>query len=405
MTGQREIAATWMRGGTSKGLFFDTRALPQGMASDAALRDRVLLRAIGSPDRYGKQIDGLGGATSSTSKVVLVGPASRPDCDVDYLFGAVAIEAPVIDWSGNCGNLSAAVGPFAIACGLVDAPRDGMATVRIWQANIGKRIVAQVPMRDGQVVEEGDFELDGLSFSGAAIRLDFLDPAGGEEGGGGALFPTGRAIDILEVPGAASVEASLVDAGNPTVFVAAADLGLSGTESQGEINANTELLARLEQLRAHAAVRMGLARTAQKATESRPATPKLAWVAPPVDHRVAGGRRVAAHEIDLVARILSMGKLHHAMTGTGAVAIAAAAAVPGTVVSRIAPAKADGSVRFGHASGAIEVGAQAERAPEGHWRIRRVSLSRSARRLMVGAVCVPAACFEAAPANSTNKEQ
>ncbi|MDB5731544.1 MAG: prpF [Variovorax sp.] len=389
---QLEVSATYMRGGTSKGVFFDTRQLPAALLADRVARDRFLLRVIGSPDRYGKHIDGMGGATSSTSKVVLIGKSERPDCDVDYLFGAVAIEALVIDWSGNCGNLSAAVGPFAIAQGMVDVPRNGTALVRIWQANIGKRILAHVPMHGGRVVENGDFELDGVAFPGAGIRLDFLDPAGGEGEKPGALFPTGQLSEVIDVPGFLPVEVTLLKAGNPTVFVAAADLGLQGTEAQRDVNDDAPLLEKLERFRAHAAVRMGLARTPEEATALRPATPKLLWVAPPAPYEAAGGKRIAPGDVDFVARILSMGKLHHAMTGTGAVAIAVAASVPGTVVSRIAPADGDGSIRFGHASGVLDVGAQARQEAGGAWRIDKVSMTRSARRLMVGKVCVPAGC-------------
>ena len=390
---QVEVAATYMRGGTSKGVFFDARQLPAALLADLAARDRFLLRVVGSPDRYGKHIDGMGGATSSTSKVVLVDRSERPGCDVDYLFGAVAIEAPVIDWSGNCGNLSAAVGPFAIAQGLVGAPRDGIALVRIWQANIGKRIVAHVPMQAGHVVESGDFELDGVAFPGAGIRLDFPDPAGGEGNVGdaiGGLFPTGRLREVMDVPGFAPIEVTLLNAGNPTVFVAAADLGLGGTEAQRDIDDDAALREKLERFRAHAAVRMGLARTPEEATALRPATPKLLWVAPPAPYDAAGGKHIARGDIDLVARIVSMGKLHHAMTGTGAVALAVAASIPQTVVSRIAPAGVDGRLRFGHASGVLEVGADARQQSDGTWRIDKVSMTRSARRLMVGKVCVPA---------------
>lgn len=412
MTMQVEIPATYMRGGTSKGVFFDTRTLPPVLSADPAVRDRVLLRVIGSPDCYGKHIDGMGGATSSTSKVVLVGPSARPDCDVDYLFGAVAVAQPVIDWSGNCGNLSAAVGPFAIAQGLVDAPRDGIAQVRIWQANIGKRIVAHVPVRDGRAVEDGNFELDGVAFAGAAVRLDFLDPAGhgkargatDADGETGKLFPTGQPLDRLDVPGVGVLEATLIDAGNPTVFVDASAIGLRGTERQQQVNADGDLLARLEQVRAAAAVRMGLAASPAEATAQRPATPKLAWVGAPVDHEVAGGRLVTAEQTDVLVRILSMGQLHHAMTGTGAVAIAAAAAVPGTVVARVAGTSGEGRVRFGHAAGVLQVGALANATPEGRWSIRQVSLDRSARRLMTGAVCVPASLLEACDQISTNEE-
>jgi probable AcnD-accessory protein PrpF len=380
------IPAVYMRGGTSKGVFFLARDLP----ADAAERDRILLRVIGSPDPYGKHIDGMGGGTSSTSKVVILSPSTHPDCDVDYLFGAVAIGAPVIDWTGNCGNLSAAVGPFAISAGLVAAPAQGWATVRIWQANIGKRIVARVPMQGGEVQEQGDFVLDGVAFAAAEVRLEFPDPAAGEaEGPAAALFPTGRRIDVLQVPGFGAIEATLINAGLPTVFVDAAALGLRGTEGQGDVNGNPTLLARAEQLRSHGAVAMGLVATPQEATSGRPHTPKLAFVAPPAGYQASDGRTVAAGSIDLLARIFSMGPLHHAMTGTGAVAIAAAAAIPGTLVHRIAPLGPDGCVRVGHPSGTLVVGGQAAEV-DGRWVVHKVVMSRSARRLMEGWVRVPA---------------
>jgi len=383
---QLRIPAVYMRGGTSKGVFFLANDLP----SDPAKRDRILLRVIGSPDRYGQHIDGMGGATSSTSKVVLVSRSQRPGFDVDYLFGAVAIGKPVIDWSGNCGNLTSAVGPFAIGARLVEAPRDGEATVRIWQANIAKPIVAHVPMQDGEVVEEGSFELDGVTFPSAEVKLEFIDPAGEDGEPGGAMFSTGAAVDTLEVPGIGRFEATLINAGNPTVFIDAGVLRLRGTELQADVNRNPEVLERAEAIRAHAAVTMGLVANAREATAMRPATPKLAFVARPVDYAASDGKPVAASSIDLLARIFSMGKLHHAMTGTGAVAIAAAAAIPGTVVHRIAPADATGRVRFGHPSGVLAVGAEV-REERGAWVVKKVSLSRSARRLMEGWVRVPRA--------------
>lgn len=384
---QLRIPAVYMRGGTSKGVFFLAEDLP----ADPIVRDRLLLRVIGSPDRYGKHTDGMGGATSSTSKVVILSKSARDGCDVDYRFGQVAIDAPVIDWSGNCGNLSAAVGPFALSAGLVEGPADGLAKVRIWQANIGKVIVNHVPMRGGEVEELGDFELDGVAFPAAEVRVEFLDPAADEEGGeGGAMFPTGNRIDRLEVPGVGTFEATLINAGNPTIFVDAASLGLKGTELQGDINGNKALLQRAEAVRAHGAVAMGLAATAEQATANRPHTPKLAFVATPHSYTASDGKRVETGAIDLLARIFSMGVLHHAMTGTGAVAIAAAAAIPGTVVSRLAPTGADGRIRFGHPSGTLTVGAAANEET-GQWQVTKVTMSRSARRLMEGWVRVPAA--------------
>ncbi|AEG92334.1 2-methylaconitate cis-trans isomerase PrpF [Ramlibacter tataouinensis] len=381
---QLRIPAVYMRGGTSKGVFFHPADLP----ADPVRRDRLLLRVMGSPDPYRKQIDGMGAATSSTSKVVLVSKSTRADCDVDYLFGAVSIDTPVLDWSGNCGNLSAAVGPFAISQGLVQAPRDGIATVRIWQANIGKMIVARVPMQDGEVVEEGGFELDGVTFPGAEIRLEFLDPGGGEEDGAGPMFPTGRRIDLLEVPGIGRVEATLINAGNPTIFIDAATLRLAGTELQEDVNGDAALLRRAEAIRAAGAVAMKLAASAQEASTLRLHTPKLAFVAAPAPYTTSAGKSIAGTDIDLLARIFSMGPLHHAMTGTGAVAIAVAAAIPSTLVSRLFAGGARGEVRFGHPSGTLAVGAEA-RQVEGQWQVARAIMSRSARRLMEGFVRVP----------------
>lgn len=387
---QLRIPAVYMRGGTSKGVFFLAADLP----ADPAERDRILLRTIGSPDPYGKQTDGMGGATSSTSKVVILSKSARAGCDVDYLFGQVAIDRPLIDWSGNCGNLSAAVGPFAIAAGLVEAPTDGEARVDIWQVNIGKKIVNHVPMKRGEVMELGDFRLDGVAFPAAEVRLEFLDPANEpEEGGGatgGAIFPTGNRLDVLDVPGVGQIEATLINAGNPTVFVDAVSLGLKGTELQGDVNGDKALLARAEAVRAVGAVAMGEAKTVEEASRTRLHTPKLAYVAHPAAYAASDGRRVEVGSIDLLARIFSMGALHHAMTGTGAVALAAAAAIPGTLVHRVAPAGADGHVRFGHPSGALRVGAEAINDGDS-WSVRKVMMSRSARRLMEGWVRVPPA--------------
>ncbi len=393
---QIRIPATFMRGGTSKGVFFALDDLPEAARVPGPVRDRLLARVIGSPDPYGKQIDGMGGATSSTSKTVIVSRSSRPDHDVDYLFGQVAIDTGLLDWSGNCGNLSSAVGPFAIGRGLVDPtrlPRDGVATVRIWQANIGKTIVAHVPMADGEVVELGDFELDGVTFPAAEIVLEFLDPAEeGEDGGGGALLPTGRVIDTLDVPGVGRFEVSYVNSGIPTVFLDASALGLEGTELQPAVNNDAALLARFETLRAHAAVAMGLIGSPEEAAR-RQHTPKIAFVAPPTDYLASSGKPVRASDIDLCVRALSMGKLHHAMMGTAAVAIATAAAIPGTLVARAAGG-AKTSICFGHPSGTLRVGAEA-REENGQWQVTRAIMSRSARVLMSGAVHVPGAIFTA----------
>jgi len=382
---QLRIPAVYMRGGTSKGVFFLASDLP----ADRHARDRLLMRVVGSPDRYGKHIDGMGGATSSTSKIVIISQSSRADCDVDYLFGAVSVDQPVIDWSGNCGNLSAAVGPFAISAGLVAVPADGLATVRIWQANIGKLIIAHIPMLNGEVQEVGDFELDGVAFPGAEIKLEFIDPAA-DDGDleGSTMFPTGHKIDALNVPGLGLIEATLINAGNPTIFIDAASLGLSGTELQGDVNGQRDLLRIAEAIRAQGAVAMGLASSAAEATAKRPHTPKLAFVAPPAPYTASDGKQVSKPSIDLLARIFSMGQLHHAMTGTGAVAIAAAAAIPGTLVHRVAPVGEDNRIRFGHPSGVMNVGAEALEV-DGQWTIKKVLMSRTARRLMEGWVRVP----------------
>ncbi|MDR6427936.1 putative AcnD-accessory protein PrpF [Variovorax paradoxus] len=389
MSKQIGIRATYMRGGTSKGVFFTPDDLPAPARQPGAARDALMLRVTGSPDPYGKQIDGMGGATSSTSKVVIVGPSARPDCDVDYLFGAVAIESPVVDWSGNCGNLTSAVGPFAIERGLVSAPENGIAIVRIWQANIQKKIIAHVPMCDGQVQETGDFELDGVTFPATEIKLEFLEPGADEDGEGGAMFPTGNMIDKLDVPGVGVVEATLINAGNPTIFVDAVTLGLSGSELQPRVNTDAELLAKAEAIRANATVAMGLAATAAEATEKRPHTPKLAFVARPTGYTASSGKDVSSSDMDLCARIFSMGKLHHAMTGTGAVAIAVAAAIPGTLVSRVLGGGRRDEVRFGHPSGTLKVGADAAEQ-DGTWAVTKALMSRSARRLMDGQVFVSA---------------
>jgi probable AcnD-accessory protein PrpF len=378
--GQRRIPAVYMRGGTSKGVFFHQEHLP----ADPAARDRILLRVIGSPDAYGKHIDGMGGATSSTSKVVLVSRSHLEDCDVDFLFGAVAIGEPVIDWSGNCGNLTSAVGPFAIEQGLV-AAQEGVTTVRIFQANIGKRIIAHVPVREGKVVEVGDFELDGVAFPGAEIRIEFLDPAGGS---GLPLLPTGNAVDRLEVPGLGVIHATLINAGNATIVVDAAALGLRGTEMQADVNGDPALLTRLERVRARGAVVMGLATSDEDATRSRPATPKLAFVAPPATYRAASGRTVAQADIDVATRIMSMGQLHHALTGTGAIALAVAAALPGTVLHSLVAGADRRHLRLGHPSGVLAVGAEIAEQ-DGHWDVTKAIVSRSARRLMSGDVFVP----------------
>ncbi|WP_343025011.1 2-methylaconitate cis-trans isomerase PrpF [Massilia sp. MP_M2] len=387
---QRRIAATYLRGGTSKGVFFKLDDLPEDARVAGAARDALLLRVIGSPDPYGKQIDGMGGATSSTSKAVIVAASTRAEHDVDYLFGQVAIDKPFVDWSGNCGNLSAAVGPFAIAAGLVDparVPHDGVAIVRIWQANISKTIIAHVPMAAGQVQETGGFELDGVTFPAAEVQLEFMDPAAEEEGGGGAMFPTGNLVDELDVPGVGVLRATLINAGIPTIFIEAGALGYDGTELQDAINGDPRALAVFETIRAHGALRMGLIASIDEAGK-RQHTPKVAFVAKAAGYVASSGRQVAAGDIDLLVRALSMGKLHHAMMGTAAVAIGTAAAIPGTLVNLAAGGGERSAVRFGHPSGTLRVGAEAV-LDHGQWRVAKASMSRSARVLMEGWVRVP----------------
>ncbi|WP_426111140.1 2-methylaconitate cis-trans isomerase PrpF [Massilia sp. PWRC2] len=391
---QIKIAATYMRGGTSKGVFFKLADLPVAAQVAGAARDALLLRVIGSPDPYAKQIDGMGAATSSTSKTVIVAPSTQPGHDVDYLFGQVAIDAPFVDWSGNCGNLSAAVGPFAISAGMIDGarlPRDGVATIRIWQANIGKTIIAHVPMTAGQVQETGDFELDGVTFAAAEVQLEFLDPAADEEGseadGPANMFPTGNLVDQLEVPGVGTFSATMINAGIPTIFVNAADIGYSGSELQDAINGDAKALARFETIRAYGALRMGLIKHIDEAAR-RQHTPKVAFVAPPAAYTASSGKQIAAGDIDLLVRALSMGKLHHAMMGTAAVAIGTAAAIPGTLVNLAAGGGARTAVRFGHPSGTLRVGAEAV-VEGGIWRVNKAIMSRSARVLMEGWVRVP----------------
>jgi probable AcnD-accessory protein PrpF len=389
---QIKIPATYMRGGTSKGVFFRLQDLPEAAQVPGEARDRLLMRVIGSPDPYGKQIDGMGGATSSTSKTVIVAPATRPGHDVDYLFGQVSIDKPFVDWSGNCGNLSAAIGPYAIANGFIDRdriPQNGTVTVTIWQANIGKTIVAHVPVVNGAVQELGDFELDGVTFPAAEVQLEFMDPAAEAEGGegSGAMFPTGNLVDELEVPGVGTLKVTMINAGIPTIFVNAPDVGYKGTELQDDINGDPKALAMFELIRAYGAMRMGLISHVEEAAR-RQHTPKVAFVAPPADYLASSGKQVKAADIDLLVRALSMGKLHHAMMGTAAVAIGTAAAIPGTLVSLAAGGRAHEAVRFGHPSGTLRVGAQAQLF-DGDWIVTKAVMSRSARVLMEGWVRIP----------------
>lgn len=391
---QIKIPATYMRGGTSKGVFFRLQDLPEAAQVPGKARDNLLLRVIGSPDPYGKQTDGMGGATSSTSKTVILAPPTQADHDVDYLFGQVSIDKAFVDWSGNCGNLSAAVGAFAISSGLVDAsrvPENGTAVVRIWQANIGKTIIAHIPMTDGEVQETGDFELDGVTFPAAEVQIEFMDPAADEDGEGGSMFPTGNLVDELEVPGVGTLKATMIDAGIPTVFINASDIGYNGTELQEAVNGNADALVMFENIRAYGAVRMGLIKHVDEAAD-RQHTPKVAFVAPPADYISSSGKQVAAGDVDLLVRALSMGKMHHAMMGTAAVAIGTAAAIPGTLVNLAAGGGDRTSVVFGHPSGTLRVGAEATQVA-GEWTVKKAIMSRSARVLMEGWVRIPVDSF------------
>lgn len=383
---QIKVPATYMRGGTSKGVFFNLTDLPAPAQVAGEARDNLLLRVIGSPDPYGKQTDGMGGATSSTSKTVILSKSEQPDHDVDYLFGQVAIDKPFVDWSGNCGNLTSAVGAFAISNGLVDksrVPDNGIAIVRVWQANIKKSILVHVPMSNAQVQETGDFELDGVTFPAAEVKLEFIDPADGD----GALFPTGNVVDDLEVPGVGTLKATMINAGIPTIFVNAADIGYTGTELQDDINSDNAALTMLESIRANGAVKMGLIKNINEA-QARQHTPKVAFVAPAKDYTASSGKHINASDISILVRAMSMGKLHHAMMGTAAVAIGTAAAIEGTLVNAAAGGGAINEVNFGHPSGTLKVGAEAV-VTHGQWQVSKASMSRSARVLMEGVVRTP----------------
>jgi len=387
---QIKVPATYMRGGTSKGVFFRLQDMPPATQVPGAARDALLMRVIGSPDPYGKQTDGMGAATSSTSKTVILAKSTRPDHDVDYLFGQVSIDKPFVDWSGNCGNLSAAVGPFSISNGLVDAsriPKNGIATVRIWQANIGKTIISHVQMTDDAVQETGDFELDGVTFPAAEVQLEFMDPAAEEEGGGGAMFPTGNLVDDLVVPGVGTLKATMINAGIPTIFINAEAIGYKGTELQDDINSDPKALEMFEKIRAYGSLRMGLISQLEEAAK-RQHTPKVAFVAKPADYVASSGKEISAKDINVLVRAMSMGKLHHAMMGTAAVAIGTAAAIPGTLVNLAAGGGNLDAVRFGHPSGTLRVGAQAAQV-DGEWQVTKAIMSRSARVLMEGWVRVP----------------
>jgi 2-methylaconitate isomerase len=387
---QFKVPATYMRGGTSKGVFFHLTDLPLDCQVPGVARDKLLMRVIGSPDPYGKQIDGMGAATSSTSKTVILSKSTQPDHDVDYLFGQVSIDKPFVDWSGNCGNLTAAVGPYAISNGLIEAsriPRDGVVVVRIWQANIGKTIISHVPITNGAVQETGDFELDGVTFPAAEVKIEFMNPAAEEEGAGGSMFPTGNLVDDLVVPGVGTFKATMINAGIPTIFLNAEDIGYKGTELQDDINSDAKALAMFETIRAHGSLRMGLIKDLSEAA-TRQHTPKVAFVSKPKDYISSSGKPVGAKDVDLLVRALSMGKLHHAMMGTAAVSIGTAAAITGTLVNLAAGGGLRTEVRFGHPSGTLMVGAEAKQEG-GEWVVTKAIMSRSARVLMEGWVRLP----------------
>ncbi|MEF2148599.1 2-methylaconitate cis-trans isomerase PrpF [Aquilutibacter rugosus] len=388
---QLRIPATYMRGGTSKGVFFRLQDLPAWAQTPGPQRDALLMRVIGSPDPYGKHTDGMGGATSSTSKCVIIGPATQPDHDVDYLYGQVAIERAFVDWTGNCGNLSTAVGPFAISNGFIPVdriPENGTVAVKVWQKNIGKTIIVHVPIRNGVVQETGDFELDGVTFPAAEIVLEFVDPSDdGGDNGAASMFPTGNVVDDLVVPGIGTLRATMITAGIPTIFVNAADIDYRGNELQGDINSDSAALQRFEAIRTAGALRMGIIREVAEMA-SRQHSPKVAMVAPPMDFVSSAGKSVAADAMDLQVRAMSMGKMHHAMMGTASVAIATAAGVPGTVVNAAAGGQVGDAVTFAHPSGLLRVGAQVTNE-DGHWVVRKAIMSRSARVLMEGLVRVP----------------
>lgn len=387
---QIKIPATYMRGGTSKGVFFSLAELPESARVPGVARDNLLLRVIGSPDPYGKQTDGMGGATSSTSKAVILSQSEQTDHDVDYLFGQISIDKPFVDWSGNCGNLTAAVGSFAISNGLVDSsrvPENGMAVVRIWQANIHKTIIANVPITNGQVQETGAFELDGVTFPAAEVQVEFVDPAAGDS----SMFPTGNLIDQLVVPGVGTLNTTMINAGIPTIFLNAQEIGYDGTELQGDINSNADALSKLESIRAHGAVQMGLIESIDEAG-ARQHTPKVAFVGAAKEYISSSGKTVFVDDIDLCVRAMSMGQLHHAMMGTAAVAISVASAIPGTLVNMAAGGGRRDSVRFGHPSGTLKVGGEAS-FEAGQWSAKKAIMSRSARVLMEGTVRVPGDSF------------
>ncbi len=382
---QITVPATYMRGGTSKGTFFRIEDLPKEAQVAGASRDKLLLRVVGSPDPYSKQIDGMGGATSSTSKTVLICKSSQENHDIDYYFGQVSINKPFMDWSGNCGNLSSAVGPFAINCGYVkNLVQNGIQTVRVWQANIKKTILCHVPMQNGVVQEIGNYEIDGVAFPAAEIGLEFVAPVDPSE----ALFPTGNLVDNLEVPGVGTFKATMIMAGIPTIFLNAEDLGYTGCELQSDINSDEKALKKFELIRAYGAIKMGLIKEIKEA-QMRAHTPKVAFVSKAKNYTASSGKKITTANIDLNVRALSMGQLHHAMMGTASVAIGCAACIEGTLVNFASGGGEKNSVTFGHPSGTLKVGAMINKT-NNKITIEKASMSRSARIIMKGCVHVPA---------------
>jgi 2-methylaconitate cis-trans-isomerase PrpF len=370
------LPAVFMRGGTSKAVMVNAADLP----ADPAAWDAILLEVMGSPDPNGRQLDGMGGGVSSVSKVCVVGPPRRPDADVDYTFAQVSVREAHVDYSGNCGNMSSAIGPFAVEEGLVPRPQDGETAVRIHNTNTGKVIVAKFPVVDGALAADGELEIDGVAGKAAAIRLEFLDPGGAKTG---KLLPTGQAVDQLEVAGLGTIAASCVDAANPAVFVAAESVGKTGIELPDALEKDQAFLEKMEAIRRAASVRMGITADLEAAAKVS-SVPLVAMVAAPQAAATLSGRALAADDADIVVRMLSMRQPHRATPITGAICLAIAARVPGSIPARLRRA-GDGPTRIGHPSGMTLVDAAVEgEGPE--LRARHGAVYRTARRLFEGAV-------------------
>lgn len=377
------VPAVYMRGGTSKGLFFHNKDLPW----DPVARDALILAAYGSPDPSGRQLDGMGGGTSVTSKVAIIGPSRSPEHDVEYLFGQVSIDRPLVSYKGNCGNLSSAVGPFAVEEAMVEL-LEPLTTVRILQLNTGKTIMAEVPVHQGRYNPLGNYSIDGVPGTGSKITLRFLHPGGSVTG---KLLPTGSPREIWKVRGLGRVQLSILDAGNPVVFLRAGDLGLEGTEIE-EIDRDPELKHKLEAVRAEAAVRLGLAKDPREASQKSQAVPKIALVAAPKPYRSLSGITVQEQEIHILVRMMSMGNLHRAYAVTAAICTAGAALIEGSLVQEVVGnrGKQPGPIILGHPSGRMEIEALLEERA-GRLEYLEARLGRTARRLMEGHVLVPEA--------------